>query len=619
MTLAPQSPRWSPTRVLIIAAAGYGKTAALEADAGAAARYHRAVDLVAAPGQPDLLRALAEEPPEHVVVDDLCQLPAAGQQRVLKTLAGLPPDVRLSLAARGPLHPVARACLRGPVFERGPTDLALTPAAVAAVLRDEHGVDDATLAMQAYAVTAGWPALVHFAGDALARDADHLLAALTEPGTAAASWVLAEVLGDLAPGVAHALELLADLDPLSADLFASLAGTDSGDAFGWLRRTGLVVPHPRQRRGPGREPGRLVPVVAAVLTSQRRRKAAGGGNHGDRLLAAATWYEGNGYPLSAATVLARVGRAAESAALIESRGEEMLTAGQAADIVTLLPVDAEAQRGPLLQRVLADSLRMSGDASAALRAFAPLVDDARRTGWDAGLAWRLAMVHYMLGVYGTALDVLDNIAVDEIPQCRDGVELLACRANVLNMLGDTEQAETTAAAAVAAAEAIGDDRAVAAAHLAAANTSAGPRKEAHLAQALAAAERAGDVVQTARVLVNQTMGRLEAAHYPEAFEVGAKAVAAAESGGPPGMLVIALHNLGDALTRLGRYDEAAQHFKHSIALCRRLGLQRTAVGLWGLAEIHRQLGRREQSRATFEEAVTMARATAGNAQSWCPR
>ena len=221
------------------------------------------------------------------------------------------------------------------------------------------------------------------------------------------------------------------------------------------------------------------------------------------------------------------------------------------------------------------------------------------------------MVHYMLGVYGTALDVLDNIAVDEIPQSRDGVELLACRANVLNMLGDTEQAETTAAAAVAAAEAIGDDRAVAAAHLAAANTSAGPRKEAHLAQALAAAERAGDVVQTARVLVNQTMGRLEAAHYPEAYEVGAKAVAAAESGGPPGMLVIALHNLGDALTRLGRYDEAAQHFKHSIALCRRLGLQRTAVGLWGLAEIHRQLGRREQSRATFEEAVTMARAAAG--------
>ena len=56
------------------------------------------------------------------------------------------------------------------------------------------------------------------------------------------------------------------------------------------------------------------------------------------------WYGRNGYPLAAATVLARLGRGAESAELIESRGEEMLAAGQASEIVTLLPVDAEAQR-----------------------------------------------------------------------------------------------------------------------------------------------------------------------------------------------------------------------------------------------------------------------------------
>jgi len=597
---------------VIIAAAGYGKTTALEADCASGATYHRAVDLAPALGGEDPFGP-TEPRPEHLRIDDLCELSPAAQHRLMQALDTLPPDVRISLAARGPLHPVARACLRGQVFERGPTDLALTAAGVAAVLRDEHGVDDATLATQVYDLTAGWPALVHFAGDALVRDADELLAALTEPGTAAASWVRDQVLADLPAEVAVALRLVADLDPLSADLFDRVAETDgqSREAFAWLRRTGLVVPHPRQRRGQSSEPARLVPVIAVVLASLRGRNSTIGGDDAERLDVASKWYERNGQPLAAATVLTRLGRGADSAALIESRGEEMLAAGQAAEIVTLLPVEAEAQRRPLLQRLLADSLRMSGDASAALRAFAPLVDNARRTGWDAGLAWRLAMVHYMLGVYETALEVLDNIAVDEIPQSRDGVELLACRANVLNMLGATEQAVTTAAAAVDAAEAIGDDRAVAAAHLAAANTSAGPRKEAHLAQALAAAERAGDVVQTARVLANQTMGRLEAANYPEAYEVGAKAVAAAETGGPPGMLVIALHNLGDALTRLGRYDEAAQHFKHSIALCRRLGLQRTAVGLWGLAEIHRQLGRREQSRATFEEAITMARAAAG--------
>jgi DNA-binding SARP family transcriptional activator/tetratricopeptide (TPR) repeat protein len=612
MTLAPQSPKWSPARLLIIAAAGYGKTTALETEVGDGATYHRAVELAPLLGDADPFRAATEDPPDHVRIDDLCQLSAAAQHRLMQALGALPPDIRISLAARGPLHPVARACLRGEVFERGATDLALTAAAVAGVLRDEHGVDDATLARQAYDLTAGWPALVHFAGDALARGADELLAALAEPGTAAASWILAEVLADLPPDVAHALDLVVDLDPLSADLFDCVAGTDgqSRDAFTWLRRTGLVVPHPLQRRGPGSEPARLVPVIAAVLGSQRTRKSTGGGDVGDRLPAAATWYERNGYPLAAAKVLARVGRPAESAALIELRGEEMLAAGEAADIVALLQADTGTQLRPPLQRVLADSLRMSGDAPAALRAFAPLVDNARHCGWDSGLAWRLAMVHYMLGCYPTALEVLDKVLIDERSTSRDEIELQACRANVLAMLGAEEEAARIADAAVSRAEATGNDRAVAAAHLAAANTSTGARKEGHLAQALAAAERAGDVVQTARVLANQTYGLLAAARYLDAYEVGAKAVAAAERGSPPGLLVVALHNAGDALTRVGHYDEAAQHFKHSIALCRRLGLQRVAWGLWGLAEIHRQLGRREQSRATFEEAVNMARASA---------
>lgn len=607
--------RWSPTRLLIVAAAGYGKTVALEVDSEDGAIYYRAADLAATLGDGGLRRTTADASPEQLVVDDLCQLSLAAQHQLMQALGALPSDVRISLAARRPLQPATRACLRGPIFERGPSDLALTPEVVAEVLRDEHGVDDAALATQVHEVTAGWPALVHFAGDALARDADQLLAALAEPGTAAATWVREEVLADLPPDVARTLGLAADLDPLSADLFDCLAKATGrrgpGGAFGWLLRTGLLVPHLRHPRGPGRELARVVPVVAAVLAAQRGRSSAAAADDWPRLQAAARWYERNECSLAAAKVLVRTGRRSRSAALIELRAEEMLAAGEAAEIAALLSSFPATERSPQLQRVFADALRMSGDAPAAGRAFAPLLEEARRAGtWDAGLAWRVAMVHYMLGNYGAALEVLDNVPIDDGQLSRDHIELRACRANVLGMLGAEGEAAAIAAAAVVAAEAVGDDRAVAAAHLAAANTRTGARKEVHLAQALAASQRAGDVVQTTRVLVNQAHGLLAAARYREAHDVAVQALRAARRGSPPGLLVTALHNLGDALTRLGRYDEAAQHFQHSNAVCRRLGLQRTALGLWGLAEIHRQLGQWEQSRTAFEEAVNMGRATA---------
>lgn len=110
MTFAPQPPRWAPARVLIIAAAGYGKTTALEADSTEGATYHRAVDLGSVLDPKDLF-AHSEDALGHIRIDDLCALSPASQHRLMAALGALPPDVRISLAARGPLHPLpARAC-----------------------------------------------------------------------------------------------------------------------------------------------------------------------------------------------------------------------------------------------------------------------------------------------------------------------------------------------------------------------------------------------------------------------------------------------------------------------------------------------------------------------------
>src|SRR5204862_4131902 len=106
-----------------------------------------------------------DRPGARLAVDELCRLPAREQVRLLRMLAGAGPA---TLAARRPLGPLAAAALPDPVTERGPADLALDPAQTAVVLQDEHGVADADLAYVVHDLTAGWPALVHLAGDAVA-------------------------------------------------------------------------------------------------------------------------------------------------------------------------------------------------------------------------------------------------------------------------------------------------------------------------------------------------------------------------------------------------------------------------------------------------------------------
>jgi DNA-binding SARP family transcriptional activator len=67
-----------------------------------------------------------------------------------------------------------------------------------------------------------------------------------------------------------------------------------------------------------------------------------------------------------------------------------------------------------------------------------------------------------------------------------------------------------------------------------------------------------------------------------------------------------MHNLAEALTRLGEFDEAQWHLERAIALARRLGPGRTAVGLLGLAEIHAARGHDDRARAAYAEAAELA-------------
>jgi len=561
----------SRTCLLVVAAAGYGKTTALQA--GAAVR--RAIDL-----DPADLPAGA-----RLAIDDLDELAPRAQAALLRAVA---PDVQLTLASRAPLGPAARGAVRGPVRERGPADLALSLDHVASVLRVEHGIEAVPVVLAVHEFTAGWPALVHLAADGMRGDAPaataagaaDALAQLAGHGSALASWLAAQVIDCLPARAAAALDAAVQLDAVCAELLP-----DDADGLLWLRRTGLLVPYSASS---GRGALRVVPALGAVLAHRPHRTAPDLGR-------AAGWYEQNGYPLAAARTWLRAGERRRAMALVETRGPQMLAAGGAVAVAEL--ADGASRRARLVK---GDALRMSGDPAGATRVFAPLLRDRI----DAPLAWRAGMVQYMLGDFRRAVQLCD--AVDPVPVDVDGVHVLALRANALGLLG--ESAEAVAVQALEIAQQIGDDGALAAAHIAAANASTGTRRDTHLTQAAAAAERAGDLVQLARVLVNQADALLRDAQYDRAVDVAVRAVRAAERGGPPGLLMTALCNAGDALLRTGDLDAAAFQFERALDTGRAAGLGRMAMGLWGRAEVHRERGHDEEGAAAYEEAIEIASA-----------
>ncbi|MEN3305488.1 MAG: hypothetical protein V7603_1690 [Micromonosporaceae bacterium] len=581
-----------PGLPLFVAAAGYGKTTVLEAAfAEGPTAIHSATDLTAPGGAADpsaLTVNRTGERAAHVVADDLAALP-------------------------------------GPVTERAAADLSMPADAVAAVLSEEYGVADSELAYRVAELTAGWPALVTFAGQALRGSAigdQDLLPALTGPGTPAATWLREEVLATLPPAVERLLAALIDLEPITVPLCVHLADAGALDphvvpALRWLIQTGLVVTyshagpqashaHQRLTHGPAQQAYRVVPVLAALLARQRQLGDGSGSRPAD--LAAAGWYQEHGYPLPAARALHRAGELDRCVAFIEAAGDEMV-AGEGARAARLIETVPAASRSPRLRLLLGDALRLGGDVTGALRTFEPLLADAARLGyWSPGLVWRVAMAHYMRSDYRKALEVCERWTEPaDAPPTADDALVLAGRAATLTMLGEPA-ARAVATEALRVAQEVNSDRALAAAHLSAALAEVGARRDKHLADALAVSARAGDAALLTRVLLNQAEGLLREARYGRARDVAARAVRAAEAGGPPGMHIVALVNAGEALTRLGRYDEATLHFDRAVQISRRVGLNRIAMGLAGLAELHHLRGHRQQSRAAFEEAVDLARA-----------
>ncbi|MFN8192706.1 MAG: BTAD domain-containing putative transcriptional regulator [Nocardioidaceae bacterium] len=593
------------SRSIVVAAAGYGKSTFAEADAADA-------DVLRIDAGRALRSGLDDDPPgRSLVVEDLHRLTATEQEALVERVASVDGTVAVTLTSREPLPPGARARWVGPVSEIGPAELALSPGTVAAVLAEEYGLDDPELPSLVHRATAGWPMLVHLAAEAAARrpSADPV-AALGQPGSAVAEWLHAEVLAPLPSGVVDLLAAVADLDPLTPALVDHVLGSSRWAAPGAVDRllaTGLLVPDPRATLV-GRDELRLVPVLRSVLEGMPSEARS----DPTRLSRAAEWFESHDLGFAAVDAWWRAGRPARAEELLVKRGARMIAQGDGAAIIAFLAsheVGSSPAGGldPGVRQTLGVSLNHAGQAYAALGTFAPLVDSADRDGWDAGLAVSVAAVHFSQGDLPLARDTLDRIGPDDVPDNGEGIQWRAARSNIASMLGDDDRARELAAAALQLAGRSGAPADLTAAHQAVAKTSSGSRKSAHLAMALSAARDDGDAVSVARILGNQSYALLAEAQCEAAVAVSREAVLATELVRPMGALTAALHNLAEALTRVGELDEARWHLRRAAAVSQRLGPNRGATSMCGLGDVHRALGQREQGRAAYEEAVTLAR------------
>jgi DNA-binding SARP family transcriptional activator/tetratricopeptide (TPR) repeat protein len=596
------APHFTGSSLLVTAAAGYGKSALLDAHRPDGGVVISAPALVA-DGLPDRVSWIGVDDFDGVGVDDQAHLVGLLAERQ---------DVGVALASRSTIDAAVRGGLRGQVRERDATDLALTPYAIARLLADEYGVTDPETALRVAGFTAGWPTLVHLAADALRRDAHvDLATAMTAPGAPAADWIRSHVLAALPPGVEAVLRAAAGIDPTGpvtqAVCDTLLAGSCGGGTSGLverLRRAGLLVP--RRRMGQITEVV-MVPAVALLLRN------AGGPPAGEVVAAIARTHESERAWLSAARAHAAAGDRVAVVRLIGERGEDMLRRGDSGPVAQLVEqVVGEAldDEPGSLRRTYADALRMSGDPTRARRAFAPLVARADEAGWQPGLAARCASLHYLCGEFESALDVLDrctDVPVPEADQGEDVVDWLACRVHVLAMLGRPEDARSDATRCLEVAERLGDARPLGVAHLAVARTCRGTLKDLHHGHALRYVTEADDALTATRALAAQTCRLLAAARYDHASVTAREAARMARLCCPPGLQAAALHNLGEALARTGELDEALWHLECSVALCRRLGPARAALGLVGTADVHRSLGHVEQSSAAYAEAVALAR------------
>ncbi|HEX4678104.1 MAG TPA: BTAD domain-containing putative transcriptional regulator [Gaiellaceae bacterium] len=547
-----------------------------------------------------------------LVLDDIHRLPAgSGALRLVESLCRQAPEtLHLVLASRTPpAFQVGRLRAAGQLLELSAADLAFTPVEIEQLL---DGDSDARLAPALYELTAGWPALVRLATQALkpvpagARHA--ALEQFRRNPSVLWDYLAEQVFAQERTSVQELLRVAALLDRVTPEICDALGVPEAAATVNDLVRRGLFL----ERHGDSLSLHTLVrefvlrawPWPVEEARSVRAR--------------AAQWLEGHGRIEEALATLAGIAEHDELARLLAHHGESLLATGAVDTVSRLAELIPRPYRNAAIEQLAGEAHTIRGEHERALECLRRAAGDA--TMLPPQLGWRLVQAHYLSGNLDEALAALRRSSHGE-GDPGDNALLLAWGASVQTRRGDRADARSLAARALEAADTAKDDRALAAAHTAAAHAAPDSddpsAHDSHLAQALAAAQRAGDPLQTIRIRNSLGSKLLEGGWYTQAIDELDKATAAAELFGYPSLRALSLMNRGLAHWCCGRLVEASADYAAAIAIYRQTGTREICYAIIGSGDVHRERGNIAMARAAYEEGLELAE-RAGDLQGIVP-
>jgi DNA-binding SARP family transcriptional activator/Tfp pilus assembly protein PilF len=544
-----------------------------------------------------------------LVLDDVHELDSASPSiKVIEALSRQAPSTfHLVLMSRGdPPFPVERLRGQGHVLEIAGSELAFTVEETETLMATTLG-NGSDLALALHEATAGWPVAVRLTLEALKpspqREWRNMIDNVAAPGGPLYAYLAQEVFEREDSAIRRLICLTSPLDRFTADLCVALGIPRAAEAIGCLSRRGLFIEP---------EPGRKGWYSLSPLLCDFVRQYIGMGRAQIQGIhrTAAHWFEANGHFAEAVKSLLAIQEHHKIVDVLRERGDAMLVAGRAEDVVGAVRLLPAELHDPRICQIAGEALRVVGDWRGALQFFERAGTGARMI--EPGVAWRMGLIHYLQGDFDQALEVFKRARIGGRALTEEAL-LLAWTATVYWARGDVADCREETARAFEAATASNDDHALAAAHTALAMLAAldGDRdaNDDHYLRALKYAERAGDVLQIIRIRSNRGSHYMEEGYYGEALAELEIAIDLADLAGYAGYRALCLTNRGETRTHLGQLEEAISDLEMARTLYMRMESRKVSYALSRLGTLYRERGDRTLARAAYEEAIAQAEPT----------
>jgi ATP/maltotriose-dependent transcriptional regulator MalT/DNA-binding SARP family transcriptional activator len=535
-----------------------------------------------------------------LVIDDMHVLSRRGDGvRLVAALSrNAPKHFHVITASRDALpFPTSRMRVQGHASEITADLLAFTVDEVASLLQ-RAGEENPQAAQRIFDRTGGWPVAV-----VLALQLEHLGAEGVSSGVDGKAtlfeYLAEEVIGSESTAALDALRAAALLPWITSDMATSLGIADG--AANWFdphRRSVYLTPAPNHTGAVS-----LSPLVRDFILE---RHPLGREESDALLLSASARYEQEGALAEAMECLSRHGSADEIARLVSERGESLLAAGLARQMVTTIGQIPRDRRDVEIRLFEAEARQVLGDWEGATACYEYLVPGPGEI--PARVAWRLGFLSHMRGDVKSALDVYQRGRRGEGDLANEAA-LLGWAASAHWLRGERDEAQSLANEALALARQADDSGALATAHTVLAMVAAmdGDRagNDVHYLRALEHAERARDVVQTIRIRSNRGSHFLEEGDYANALTELDMALRLADMTGFQLWRAMSLSNRAQVLAGLGRLEESVADLDQSREIFRGMGSMLESYPLAQMADVYALRGDFALARAGYEEAIRL--------------